>query len=291
MEKKMKKLTIYRKMRKRFIYIFPTLFTKIIFKKILGFPLDLNNPKTFSEKLQWLKLKYYPKYELAASAGDKAMLHEYLRVKGLQNYEVPIVGVYNRYDEIIWENVPNEFVIKKSNASGMNVVVKDKNSINLNELEKTVEKWLNFDYGKETVEYHYSNMTTRIVIERFMAGIEKEYQLYTFNGEVKSLQVMEFQVEACSEEISEGKIINSRNYINIDEFIDKNSLLNFTELVDAAEKIGCDFPLARVDFFLSENHWYIGEITLTPSGGFNQLSTEKQNQWGNWLILPSDVLN
>lgn len=286
MKKGFKQMLVYEKMKIMLARLFPVIWTKVNFKRVFGYDLDLSNPKTFSEKIQWLKLKFYPNYSLAAYAGDKATIHNYLDEKGLKNLKVPLVGIYNDYSKIDWNKVPNRFVVKKSNASGLNVVVEDKKSIDISELENLIKKWMTRDFGKEMAEHHYCKMTSKIVIEEFMEGIEKEYQLYTFNGKVKSLQVMEFQVESCSDEILEGKTINSRNYISLEDFNKTNFLPDFENLIEAAEKIGSDFPLSRVDFFYSKGHWYIGEVTLTPASGFNTLSKEQQIEWGDWLELP-----
>lgn len=233
-------------------------------------------------------MKFYPNYSLAAYAGDKATVHDYLEEKGLKKYEVPIIGIYDNPNEINWDEIPNKFVVKKSNACGMNIVITDKKSIDIGEIERSIDKWISRDFGKEVAEFHYCKMKPKIVVEKFMEDIEKEYQFYTFNGVAKSLQIMAFQIEYCAGKISEGKEVIGREYFNIDDFKEINSMSNLNELIDVAEKIGVDFPLARVDFFLSEGNWYIGEITLTPSGGFNTLSNVQQEEWGDWLELPCE---
>lgn len=102
----------------------------------LGYRLNLNDPKTFSEKTQWLKLKFYPQYDLAALAGDKATLHDYLSEKRLEKYEVPIIGIYNNFTEIKWDEIPDKFVVKKSNACDMNAVINNKESVDIKKLKK-----------------------------------------------------------------------------------------------------------------------------------------------------------
>ncbi|MFI3730992.1 ATP-grasp fold amidoligase family protein [Vagococcus fluvialis] len=283
--------------------IFPKTTLKMCFKRNFGYELDLKKPKTYSEKLQWLKF-YYATNEEAILAGDKAGLHDYLSKKQLEHLLVPLVGVYNNVAEINWNLLPEQFVMKKSNSSGMNIIVVDKSKSDEDKIKNKMNNWMKTTYGEFGAELHYSKMDSKIVIEKYIEGIGEDWRIIFLNGIPKMIHVSQW-VGDESDNYS-GHRDSVRIYADIDGKIrhlatsldsEKSELeegeyidlpVNFLEMVEYGKKIATDFPLVRVDYFHANGELYIGELTFTPGGGFTPLNEELQKELGNQLILPKE---
>lgn len=290
-----------KKIQLKLFKLFPKIMIKLYYRKFIGSGLDIKNPKLFSEKIQWLKF-YYARDPLALLAGDKAGLHKYLQDENLSFLSVPLLGVYETTSEIIWDKLPNQFVMKKSNSSGMNIIVTNKQSVNKDDIFEKMNQWMNEEFGVFGGEIHYSKMESRIVIEGFLTEITKDWRIFCLNGEPEMIQVSHWD-EQVEDNYSghrdsiitytrlDGEIMyvdglskkkNSNfikgNYIELPEDFDK--MLEYSKLISK------NFPMVRVDFFHSEGRLYIGELTFTPSSGFRKMTDEIQIEFGEKLNLP-----
>ncbi|MGY3765890.1 ATP-grasp fold amidoligase family protein [Vagococcus vulneris] len=249
----------------------------------------MKNPEWFSEKINWLNLYYYKDYKPAIYLGDKIGLREFIESKELEKFLVPLIGTFYDINDIQFLELPNQFVVKKSNASGMNIIVKDKSQIVESNLMSRLNKWMKTDYGSVSGEKHYSKMEPRIMIEEYLEDICREYQFFIFNGKVKSMAIINF---AFNDYYEEGLITSK----SIDEKINMEiKQLESFEIKELLNKL-CDIdylkeiPFFRCDLIETKSgKIYIGEFTFTPGNGLNtSMSKEQQLEWGKYLRLPLD---
>lgn len=152
--------------------------------------LNIENPTTFNEKIQWLKL--YDSTPLKAQTTDKYLVRDWVKKKIGEEYLIPLLGVYNSFDEIDFDSLPNKFVIKTNHSSGWNCVVTNKKNINIDELRAKFNLWLNTNFAfMFGFELHYKDIKPKIIIEKFIqnkSGILYDYKFWCFNGEPKYIQ-------------------------------------------------------------------------------------------------------
>ncbi|MBO0442882.1 ATP-grasp fold amidoligase family protein [Vagococcus fluvialis] len=284
---------------------FPVTMLKFFFKKMFGKKLDLNNPTIYSEKIQWLKF-YYTNDKLAILSGDKAGLHQYLEEKDLQFLLVPLIGIYDSVQEIEWDKLPTKFVIKKSNSSGMNLIVSNKKEMDKKLALNTIDEWMKKEFGVIGAEKHYEKMIPKIVIEDYMEGISTDSKILFLNGIPRLLQINHWLDE--DKENYSGHRATIRTFTDMNgrircvapdegvkfkdipvEFHEGNYISlpkDFEIMVESGKKIAKDFPLVRVDYFHSNEKLYIGELTFTPGSGFEPLNEDLQIELGSLLSLP-----
>lgn len=267
-------------------------FLKIKYKIIIGKKLNLKNPKTFNEKLQWLKL--YDRNPLFTNLVDKYAVRKYIEETLGSEYLIPLLGVYNAFNEIDFEALPNQFVLKPNHTSGNVYVCKDKSKINDVELKKIVNMWLKRRYYWIHREWPYKNIKPKIICEKYMvddSGVElKDYKIMCFNGEAKCLFV------CLNRNSLSGLNVNffdidwnlmpfERHYKRSNISISKPK--NFDIMIRYAEKLSKNLPFVRVDFYESDGHLYFGELTFYPGSGFEEFTPESYDYLlGSWIKLP-----
>lgn len=142
--------------------------SKLYFKIVLKEKLDLKNPRTFNEKLQWLKLYYYPQNDLAVKCADKYRVREYIKDKEYENTLVPLLGAWDNVEDIDWDSLPNKFVLKCNHGCAYNIVCNDKTEFDRIKAKKQLNTWLKEDFGAFNIEPHYSNIKKhKITCEEF----------------------------------------------------------------------------------------------------------------------------
>ena len=155
--------------------------------------LNLKNPVRYTEKLQYLRLYVYPKNPLVSKCAGRVGVREYIKEIGLEELLIPIYGVYDKFEDIDFDKLPDSFVMKCSHGCAMNYICYNKAKIDYDALKKQFNKWLKTNYGKKTVELHYSPIKPQIIIEKLMLDNGKlptEYKIHVFNGKAKSLYVV-----------------------------------------------------------------------------------------------------
>lgn len=186
-----KKIILYL-MNKNYLSFIPDkTFLKMKYKLMMGKKLDLENPKTFNEKLQWLKLHdRNPEYTKMV---DKYEAKEYVANIIGKEYIIPTLGVWDKFDDIDFDALPNEFVLKPTHTSGNVFICKDKSRIDYKKLKKQVNKWLKRDYYKIHREWPYKNVKPRIIAEKYMENKDhtniKDYKFYCFNGQADYVMI------------------------------------------------------------------------------------------------------
>jgi hypothetical protein len=242
---------------------------KIKFKRIHGYDLNLKSPKTFSEKIQWIKLfgnlKRFSKYV------DKYEVRQYVKERIGEEYLIPLIGVYDKVEQINMDNLPDSFALKATHASGWNLIVNDKTKFIWENKKKQVRKWLNSSYYQRTGEANYRNIKPRVVIEELIkdpTGDLKDYKIFCFHGEPKFIQVDGDRLKNHIRDIYDlnwDKLPVRYYYPNFDERVAKPSCLN--ELLNIAQKLSIGFAFVRVDLYFTNEKIFFGELTFTPENG------------------------
>ncbi len=262
------------------------------YKYITHHKLDWKGLNRYTEKLQYLRLYVYPKNDLASKCAGRVGVREYVKEQGFDELLIKIYGVFDRFEDINFSKLPNQFVLKCSHGCAMNYICYDKSKINYEELKKKFNKWLKTNYGKKTLELHYSKIKPQIIIEELMlenGKLPTEYKIHVFNGKAKNLYVV----------TSRGVDIKYNNYYidwtpfdgsqfngwkKTDYPLKKPS--NFDEMVVVAEKLASKFPFVRVDLYNINGKIYFSEMTFTPAKGTLILDDDKCDfEMGKWLDI------
>lgn len=273
-------------------FISPTLYVKCQYRYITHHKLNLKNPVRYTEKLQYLRLFVYPKMPLVSKCASRDGVRDYLKEKGLEKYLIPIFGIYDKFEDIDFNQLPNQFVLKCTHASSFNKIVLDKKTIDINSLKKQFHKWLNINYGNKTIEKHYSSIKPKIIIEKYIGELDKlplEYKIHVFNGKARSLYVVS----------GRGKDIRYNNYYidwapfdgsqfngwkKTDYPLEKPA--NFDEMVSISEIFAKEFPFVRVDLYNIDGRIYFSEMTFTPAKGTLILDDDQCDfLMGEWLDI------
>lgn len=272
------------------------LYLKIKYRLTMGRKLDLNNPETFNQKLQWLKL--YDRKPEYTQMVDKYEVRKYIKEIIGEEYLIPLLGVYDSFEEIDFDNLPDEFVLKPNHTSGNVFICKDKSKIDYKKLKKEVNRWLKREYYWLHREWPYKNVKPRIICEELIktenGGFPYDYKFHCFNGEPDNVMV-------CIErESGNPKFYFFDNEWNLLRYnlAGINAPQGFTlpkpkkmdEMFMLAKKLSSGFPFIRVDFFCENEKIYFGELTFFPASGFDvNLLKETDILFGEKLELRSST--
>ena len=253
--------------------------------------LNLDNPKTFNEKLQWLKAyDLNPRY---TDIVDKYTVKGIIADKIGEEYLIPTLAVYESPAEIDWESLPEKFVLKCTHDSGGLEICKDKSSFDFDAAKRRIDKILKQNFYWVSREWPYKNVKPRVIIEKYMedtkTGELRDYKFFTFNGVPKVMYI------ATGRGTGEtyGDFFDM-DFNHLDMAIDHRTAPvkpqkphNFEVMKQAAEKLAKGIPQVRVDFYEIDGKPYFGEMTFFHCGGFDRLKPEKLNEvWGEWIDLP-----
>lgn len=267
-------------------------FLKLRFRAAMGYKLDLKNPRTYNEKLQWLKL--YDRNPLYPQIVDKYRVKEYVASKIGEQYIIPTLGVYDSYEEIDFDNLPRQFVLKCTHDSGSIYICRDKSHLDKERAERVLKRGLKKDPTRFAREWPYSQVPRRIIAEQYMEDEShqelKDYKIFTFSG------------KAALIEVDYGRFTyHKRNLYSLDwEYIpasityptDPEHVIPRPEklelMIELAETLAQKLPHVRVDFYSIGSRIYFGEMTLYHGGGFEKFEPEDwQFKLGDLLVLPS----
>lgn len=271
------------------------LYLEIKFKKLMGYPLNLKDPKTFSEKLQWLKL--YNRRPEYTKMVDKYAVKDYVSNIIGQEYIIPTLGVWDRVEEIDWEGLPSSFVLKCTHDSGGVVICKDKSSLDREAAVKKLSHSFKNNYYKMWREWPYKNVPKRIIAEEYVepgSGLNDlpDYKFFCFDGEVRAMfiaterQVKGTEVKFDFYDSDFHHLPFKQGHENADEM--PNKPLNFDLMKELASKLSKGIPHVRVDFYEVDNRVFFGELTLFHFSGMMPFRPEKWDYtFGDMLKLPS----
>ena len=267
----------------------PEMVSKFYFRYLLKYPLNLKNPQTFNEKLQWLKLYEWPENPIAIQCGDKYTVRAYLEEKGLDSYLNDLIGHWEKVEDIDWDSLPNQFAMKVSNACGENIICEDKSRLDIEEAKKKLNMWIKRDFGKFNAEPHYSKMKPHIICEKFLGGDMVDYKFFCFGGKMKFMYIAQGFGHHINERITFfDENGNKAPYRRTDYPIYQEAVAPdfFEEMSILSEKLSEGLPFLRVDWFEHDGKIYFGEMTFTPCGGLMKIDPiEYDKIWGSWIDI------
>lgn len=241
------------------------------YKRKFGKELDLENPKTFMEKMQWLKL--YDQKPIQTICADKIAVRDYVKEKIGESYLTSMEGIFLKASEVIPENIPDfPVIIKCNHNSAAYTIVKDKHKINWKKERVKFYNSLKQNYYKQAREWQYKNIPPKILVEKLLidkhGNIPKDYKFFCFDGVTKFIQVDIDRQENPKRNFYDAnwKLMPLRLNLNNGEETPRPKNLDL--MVELAYKLSNNFSFARVDFYTLDDKVYFGEITFHPGSGF-----------------------
>ena len=269
------------------------LYLKVEFWFNMGYWLNLDSPTTFNEKLQYLKLesKKHPEYTTMV---DKVAAKDYVSSIIGSEYLIPTLGVWNSVDEIEWDMLPNQFVIKAAGDSGGIVICKDKSDFNIEESKQYLKKYGERSYYLVNREFPYKNVPHRYIAEKYMvdeSGYElKDYKFFCFNGEPQFLfiatgrQNKDTRFDFFDKDFNHIPVLNG--HPNADNQPIKPA--NFKEMLEIAKKLSQGLPHVRVDLYNINGRIYFGELTFFHFSGIVPFNPNIWDyKFGEYITLPN----
>ena len=266
-----------------------------IYRDAFGRELNLKNPKSLSEKIQWLK--FYEPSELKTRLADKYLVREWVENKIGKKYLIPLYGVWDNFDEIDFDELPNKFVLKCNHGCGMNIIVKDKNDFDIQNAREKINAWMIIEHGQQFVEPHYNDIKHKIIAEKFMEDKEsyylRDYKFFCFNG--KPLYCYFGIIETTEEESKKTffdmnwkhQAFRRKDHLQEENPEKIKKPKTFSLMKKLAAKLSEEFTFVRVDFYEIDDKIYFGEMTFTPTGGYMTYEPNTiDDDWGNLLKLP-----
>jgi len=258
---------------------YPRLLTA--YNTVNNVPTNLKNPKTYNEKMQWIKV--YGKLEDKANLVDKYVVRSWVEQKIGNEYLIPLLGVWDSFDEIIFDTLPERFVLKANHGSGWNYIVTDKAHMDYSDAKAKFDKWMGLNFAFCTgFELQYKNVKPQIIAEEFIEdsnGSLQDYKFLCFNGEPKYCWVdvdrygnhkrnvydLEWNLQPW----------NQHYYGNASIQLQKPK--NFDKMIELSTKLAKGFSHVRVDLYNLDGKIYFGEMTFTNSSGYEMINPEEYN--------------
>ena len=245
-----------------------------------GDVLDLENPQSFNEKIQWLKL--YDSTPEKTRLADKYLVRDWVKEKIGEEYLIPLLGVYNNFDEIDFGKLPNQFVLKCNHGCNYNIIVKDKSSFNKEDARKKINTWLNENYAFFALEMHYKDIPRKIIAEEYITPESSniEIQSWCFNNELKFISY-----ETCKEADTPYRQIFTPDWEPEEFLISPHHFSKFTELPSKPKyleelkqivsKLCQGFKHVRIDFIVVNGQLKFREMTFTSGGGLSRFKPQE----------------
>lgn len=257
-------------------------YLKRLFKASTGKPLNLENPQTFNEKMQWLKLHdRRPEYTMMV---DKYLVRDYVKKTIGEQYLIPLLGVWDDPDEIDFNKLPNQFVLKCNHNSGYGMCIcTDKSKLDIKKVKKELKKGLAQDYYLTGREWPYKNVPRKIVAEQYLsdgtgASLD-DYKVHNFNGRPEFILVCRdrFSKNGLREDFFDTNWkhlkLKRPTHPNSEQGIDRPDRLD--EILELSKALSQNIPFVRTDFYIVNNRAYFGEMTFFPASGLERFEPEE----------------
>lgn len=278
-----------------FTWLPDILYIKLMFRFKMGCWPNLKNPQTFSEKLQWLKL--YNRRPEYTKMVDKYAVKEYVANIIGDEYIIPTLGVWDNPEDIEWDKLPNQFVLKTTHGGGSNgvVICKDKAIFDKDKAVSLLKRSMKQDIYMLLKEWPYKNVPKKIIAEQYINPISQQkdlpdYKFFCFNGVVRALFI---GTERETGNVKFDYFDADFNHLNL---IQQHPMsgrelpkpINFEKMKQIASKLSVGIPHVRIDLYDVNGKIYFGEMTFTHHGGLVPFHPKKWDYvFGNWLMLPS----
>ncbi len=271
-----------------------SVFLRLRYKRYFKRPLNLSDPVTYNEKIQWLKLyDHNPEYlELADKCAVKQVVADLIG----QEYVVPLLGVWDHYDDIDFDRLPDQFVLKCNHDQGSVVVVKDKATLDHGLVKAKLEKALKRNFYYIAREWPYKTIPHKIFAEEYLEDLQGDkglvdYKLFFFSGECKAILVVHNRFSSSGYELTyydpewnrlpftKGK--DETFYPSIEK------PKQLSEMLEVGTILAKKYPHVRMDFYIVNDRLYFGEYTFYPSAGFLKFNPDSWDvTFGDWIKLP-----
>lgn len=247
----------------------------ILYKRAIGRTLKWSNLNAYTEKMQWAK--FYDSTPIKTTLSDKYLVREWVAEKIGEQYLIPLLGVWDRFSDIQFDKLPNQFVLKTNHGSGSVIVVKDKTSLNITEVGRNFNDWMSIDYAYATgFELQYSNINRKIIAEKYLEtdlGELQDYKFLCFDGKPYYCWVDLGRFGNHTRNVYdlnwELQPWNQYTYGNSANPIPKPK--NFDKMVELATSLCQGFSHVRVDLYNVDGTIYFGEMTFTNGCGFDRI--------------------
>ncbi len=253
--------------------------------------LHLRNPKSFSEKIIYLGINIDRLIPDAHIYADKLAVRKYVADTIGEQHLVPLLGAWDRADEITWSELPNRFALKTNHGSGFNILVPDRTALDIDRVVDQLNGWLATDYSQFGRENHYRRIPPRVFAEELLGSGDEppiEYKYQCFNGICKIISVT-VGGHTNRQKLRLDPNWNALPFRNSHPPPDREILkpASFDQMVSIAETLAAPFFYVRVDLYEVEEVVYFGELTFTPTGGTDPFSPPEWNRkLGDLLHLP-----
>lgn len=296
-----KKLPLYRRVLiiifnklTPYIPLTDTVYLRVKYYLRMGKKLNLENPRTFNEKLQWLKL--YGRRPIDTTLSDKYAVKEYIAKTVGAEYVIPLIGVWDKFDDIDFNHMPDKFVLKCTHDSGGIAICKDKRNFDVNAARRIFEHSLKTDYYVYSREKAYRGIPRKIIAEEYKEDPEtkelRDYKFFCFNGEVKFFKIDfgRFTEHHANYYSTDGELLNL-----VETPYPPNPQANVSlpcglkKMVELANQLSEGIPFVRIDFYEVSKKIYFGEFTFSPAGGMTSYEPEEWDRIiGEWIVLPTN---
>lgn len=266
-------------------------YLKIQYRCIFGKKANIKQPKSFSEKLFWLKL--YDRRPEYSTMVDKYAVKKYVADIIGEEYIIPTLGVWDKPEDIDWEKLPSQFVLKCTHDSGGVIVCRDKSTFDKAAAIKKLNKTLKTDYFLVGREWPYKNVPRRVIAEKYMEDKSladlPDYKFFCFDGTVKALFI---GTERGTGDVKFDFYDADFNHLDLVQVHPMSGKIlpkpeHFDKMKELASKLSAGIPQIRVDFYNINGKIYFGELTLYHHGGTVPFHPEKWDYtFGSWITLP-----
>lgn len=256
--------------------ISPELEISLMFRLKQGYKLNLKNPKTYSEKINWIKLYYHD--ENMSVCSDKFLVRDFIKERQCEAALNDLIWEGFDPNDIPWDNLPEKFVIKVTHGSGFNIICKDKKELDVSKTTKKLEKWLKTKYLKCYGEHWYGVKKPRIIVEKYLENSDQsplfDYKFFCFDGKpyyvyVDTWKNGEHHINMYDIDFNLQKEVSLGYPLDLESKIEKPH--NYDEMIEYAMKLSKGFPHVRVDMYSVDGKVYFGEMTFSKGAGFDRI--------------------
>lgn len=269
-------------------------FLKRYYKSVFGRELDLENPSGFNEKMQWLKLNN--RKDLYTTLVDKYEVRDYVASVIGDEYLIPLLGVWENADDINFDELPDQFVLKCNHNSGTGMCIcKDKSNLDIAEVRKGLQSGLHEDYYIKTREWPYKNVKRKVICEKYMTDDKNsesftDYKFFCFDGYVDCVMICKDRNIGKTKFYFMDRQWNLCRYNVLGKSLPENFTIekpiNMDKMFEIAGILSRGLPFARIDLYNSNGKIYFGEITFFPDSGFDHnLLPETNERFGNLINI------